>query len=159
MRFLGYIAAILVFVPVMAQAQTAPVYYNAPSSSKYSTNAPLNLKAMLRGAGEKSGRSGSSYNNKATKSYGVDRSSYSLALSPQEVAAHQQKRAREQAAREREQAQQKTSTQSETNQYLSQLQGDDPLGNNPQTQPGRVIVHDRNKNNFTTPKRVFNTPY
>jgi hypothetical protein len=169
MRFLVYIAIFIGFLPLAAHAQTlynssgssgSGTLYNAPSGS----SGPLNLRAYARGnTSSSSGRSArNSYNG---KSYGIDRSSYSLALSPTQVQANQRRRAKDEARRayEKKQAQLKNATaydpQSETENYLNQFQSNSASNKRNAPATRKRVVYKRNSDLFNTPRRVFNTPY
>lgn len=188
MRYLLLLAVFISFAPSVAQAQT---YYNAPSGgssssyngagSNYSINSgPLNLKSMVK-SGSNSSRSKTGYTYKG-KPYGVDRTSYSLALSPEQARQNNIKRQRAATAREREKAMQKAraeseyekqtkafyaaenanSSTSEADKYLRQFQGNGKRTATAQkTQRKNVLFYNKSKNSKdpVVPKRVFNTPY
>ncbi len=170
-----FISVLAVFMPHSLMAQTyyiAPSggssgsLYNAPSSS--GGNAPLNLKAMVQGNATKAvSRTGYTYKGKP---YGIDRSSYSLALSPEQARQNNIKSQRAAEARKRETeklrakalAEHKKSglsrTEKEMQQYLNRFQGSDDKKTSPQ-QRKKVLYYNQNNNGSAVPRRVFNTPY
>ncbi len=174
MRFLTYLAVFICFAGGQAFAQT---YYNAPntgSSTLYnapsgdiSTSAPINLKAMTQGKVSKpASRTGYTYKGKA---YGVDRSSYSLALSPEQARQNTIKRERAAASREREKAKLRAEIEAkrkngtltvkeETQAFLSEFQ-DTPTKAVKSEPRKKVIYYNKRNNDPIVPKRVFNTPY
>lgn len=174
MRFLTYLAVFICFAGSQAMAQT---YYNSPSSGSstlynapsggYGGNAPINLKAMTRGKVSKPAKNtGYTYKGQA---YGVDRSSYSLALSPEQARQNTIKRERAAVNREREkaklraeiEAKRKNGTltvEEETQAFLSEFQ-DTPTKAVKSEPRKKVIYYNKRNNDPIVPKRVFNTPY
>jgi hypothetical protein len=187
MRFLMYLAVFIGFLPQIAVAQ---VYYNAPSNSSATLynapdssygygSAPLNLKAIVRGSEVKSsGKTGYTYKGKP---YGIDRSSYSLALSPEQARLNSIKRDRAIADRQREKEMQQARAEAEYEKKLKEFYSEDKSNNYEQsrssqsrerlygnqarqtsnaTQRKRVLYYNkRNSKDPIVPKRVFNTPY
>lgn len=173
MRLLFLTALLIGVLPSLSSAQT---YYNAPNGGGSNTlynlpsggNAPINLKAMVQGNMSKAtSRTGYTYQGKP---YGIDRSSYSLALSPEQARQNNINNRRVAEARERETEQLRArrlaahnknrveDTEMETQKYLSKFQSPSNLAVNT-TQRKKVLYYNQNKNDPVVPKRVFNTPY
>lgn len=160
-----FIVLMVGFIGIFAVSANAQTYYNAPNSSM-SGNVPLNLKGMLQGNSQKQS-SQTRYTYKG-KPYGVDRSSYSLALSPQEARENKMRLNRERANREREKARQRTETQRQTEAYLRAANASGNSTNNQsatasrnrgQQAPKKRVLYNRDRSDFSIPKRVFNSPY
>ena len=177
-RYLVLLASVGVCMAGAVQAQTlynAPssggssTLYNAPSSGGY--NSPLNLKSMIRKPQGKtvsrSSNTGYSYNGKP---YGVDRSSYSLALSPQQVREHERKRvseaasrarAKQNALRKREALEKQTAvnTDAEMQGYLSKFQSSTVRNDRNEEAVRKRVLYNAQEKKSVMPKRVFNAPY
>jgi hypothetical protein len=169
MRFLIYLAVFVGFLSFAEQNEVlAQTYYNAPYSTNSGTlyntptanSGPLNLKAYARG-NTSSAKSSTGYTYKG-KPYGVDRSDYSLALSPQQVQENRKRRALDEAkrAREKEDSRRKYAESSdesvEKQNYLNKFQNS--TGQRKSTVKKRVL-YTRDSALFNAPKRVFNSPY
>ena len=171
MKFLICLAVFIGFLPVTGQGKAHAQYYNSTGSSGSGTlynapsgsSGPLNLRAYARGnTSSATGSTGYTYKGKP---YGVDTSSYSLALSPQQVQENQKRRARDRAERERQRKMAQTENddrydvEEKTQDYLRQFQNDKTL-NKRNSQAGKKrVLYKKNKDIFNAPRRVFNSPY
>lgn len=155
--FIGFFVS-----PVMAQT----VYIPPGSSGSGTTNAPLNLKSMLQGKKQQK-----NLQRKYTyqgRSYGVDRSAYSLALSPEEARQNQIRLNREAANREREKARQRAEMEKRTQDYLAaanarssrdEMQTNTVLRESRQQAQRKRVLYNQDRTGLSVPKRVFNSPY